>query len=123
METREVVLSAAENKDGQLMANTWVVQFITWGHNKHKTSGWAAHPPGGSSTGAKVGLPCPGGVCMYIVCVYTCVHVCARVCMCVHAGGLQSHRDLHAGGPTAGAPAEFGRVEVSCLFCNFFMVN
>lgn len=85
METREVVLSAAENKDGQLMANTWVVQFITWGHNKHKTSGWAAHPPGGSSTGAKVGLPCPGGVCMYIVCtrVYMYVHVYVCVCMLV----------------------------------------
>lgn len=66
------------------MANTWVVQFITWGHNKHKTSGWAAHPPGGSSTGAMVGLPCPGGACMYIVCVCTRVYMYVHVCMYMH---------------------------------------
>lgn len=81
------------------------------------------------STKLVVGLPNPqwqchweqGGLAMPrrgvpVHCV--CVHVHVYVSVCVLS--LQSHRDLRAGGPTAGAPAEFGRVEGSCPFCNFF---
>lgn len=96
------MLSCAGNK-GQLTVTACVIQFITRSHQKHKTR---------SSIGGKVGLPCPGGECVCAVCMN------ARAC-----AGLQSHRDLCAGGPTAGGPAEFGRVEVSWPIRVFFMVN